>query len=249
MGQFTSRYKIFLLFFSIFSLSAQVAKISNDVTISKVSDNIFLIKSYAQTKDFGKVDANGLLLVSGEEALLIDTPWDNIQTEDLYNWVLDSLRVTIKDVILTHWHADRMGGLSFLETKGVDSYASSRTVETAKEKGLPIPKYSFIDSISIELHHDIPVKCYFLGEGHTSDNIVVYLPTENLLFGGCLIKDIEATNLGNLEDANVEAWQVTINNVENTLPNARIIVPGHGAIDDHKVLYHTSYLLKNKLYK
>jgi metallo-beta-lactamase class B len=33
----------------------------------------------------------------------------------------------------------------------------------------------------------------FFGEGHTKDNVVGYFPSENVMFGGCLVKELNAS--------------------------------------------------------
>lgn len=58
-------------------------RISDDIDLIKLSDNVYLHISYLQTKTWGKVGANGLLLIKNGEALMIDTPWNNKQTEKL----------------------------------------------------------------------------------------------------------------------------------------------------------------------
>lgn len=56
---------------------------------------------------------------------------------------------------------------------------------------LPISIQSFRDSITIDFN-GIPVVCKFFGGGHSFDNITVWLPSDKVLFGGCLVKSISA---------------------------------------------------------
>ncbi len=72
------------------------------------------------------------------------------------------------------------------------------------------------------------VKIFYPGKGHSSDNIVVWLPERKLLFVSCFLKSAEATNLGNLADADVAAWQESLRKVMQKYPEALTIVPGHG---------------------
>lgn len=218
--------------------------VSDDIQIFKLSDNIYLHRSYFQTENWGKVGANGLLVVKDNQALLIDTPWDNNQTEELFNWMKDYLNISITSAIVSHWHEDRMGGLDFLQSKGIKSYANQMTIDIANEKNLPVPDNGFTDFLTLDFHN-IPIECYFLGGGHSTDNILVSLPSENILFGGCVIKDISATNLGNLADADVEAWPFTMEKIIYTFPEVQIVIPGHGAIGGTELLRHTQYLLEN----
>ena len=78
----------------------------------------------------------------------------------------------------------------------------------------------------------------FFGEGHTPDNVVAYLPTDQTLFGGCLIKSLGAGK-GNLEDANVQDWSSTVTKIKKSYPNVRIVIPGHGNPGSQDLLDYT----------
>ncbi|WP_029904071.1 subclass B1 metallo-beta-lactamase [Prevotella sp. 10(H)] len=235
---------ILSLIIIIFPIIAQNKIIvSDNLEITKLSDNVYLHKSFLVIENYGKIGANGLLLVEDGKALMIDSPWNDNQTEELYNWLKDSLNTTITTFIPTHWHEDCMGGLGYLQTKGVSSYTNLMTIDIAKEKNLPIPQHGFDHSLFLDFH-GIPVECTYLGGGHSTDNIVVWLPFENILFGGCCIKDINSTNLGNLSDADVEAWPSTMRKMIDKFPNAKIVVPGHGPTGGTELMRHTLQLLE-----
>lgn len=220
-------------------------KVSDDIEIVRLTDYLYIHRSFLQTQNWGKVGANGLILIKDNKALLVDTPWNNEQTEELYKWISETLHATVETVIPTHWHADRMGGLAYLQSKGVRSYANNLTIELAESKGLPVPETGFKDSLSVHFH-GTDIMLFYLGGGHTTDNIVVYLPSDNILFGGCLIKDAQSKNLGNLEDADVEAWPSSIGRVEERFGNVKTVIPGHGDIGDSGLLKYTLKLMNGK---
>ncbi|MCC8153382.1 MAG: hypothetical protein LIP01_03695 [Tannerellaceae bacterium] len=83
-----------------------------------------------------------------------------------------------------------------------------------------------------------------MGRGHATDNIVVWIPSEKVLYPGCMVKDLQATDLGNLSDADVEAWPGTIEKVIRKFPSAKWVIPGHGEAGGLELLYHTLDLLK-----
>lgn len=241
--------KKFLLLIQVFcvvTISAQSktekTEIADDIEILKLSDNLYLHRSFLETQSWGKVGANGLILIKNNEALLIDTPWNNEQIERLDKWISNSLHATIKTVIPTHWHEDRMGGLAYLQSKGVKSYANEQTIELAKTKNLPIPDTGFKDSIDINFQ-GFDLKLYYPGGGHTTDNIIVWIPSEDILFGGCFIKDLQSSNLGNLADADVAAWPQSIKWVLTKFPDIKTVVPGHGNMGGYNLLTHTLKLI------
>lgn len=137
-----------------------------------------------------------------------------------------------------------MGGLSYLKSKEVKSFANQKTINIANEKDLPVPQYGFSDSLTIHFQ-DIPVECYYLGGGHTIDNILIWLPTEDILFGGCCIKDLNSINLGNLSDADIAAWPVTMQKIKEKFTEPKIVIPGHGAVGGCELIQHTIELLEN----
>jgi metallo-beta-lactamase class B len=84
----------------------------------------------------------------------------------------------------------------------------------------------------------------YFGEGHTKDNIVSYFPSEKVLFGGCLIKEVNASK-GYLGDANISEWSGTVQSVKRKYGNAKIVLPGHGKPGGMELLDYTIELFKN----
>lgn len=122
------------------------------------------------------------------------------------------------------------------------SFSNLSTIDSVKSRNNPIPKIGFKDQLNIQVGNEEAI-CSFLGAGHTKDNIVVFIPSQNLLFGGCLVKELNATK-GNLEDADIIAWSSTIQKVRSSFPTAKIIVPGHGKYGDKSLLDYTEQLFK-----
>ncbi len=221
-------------------------KVADDISLYRLTDKTYIHVTAFQTQNWGRVYANGILLIDNGEAFILDTPWDNEQTEELYSWLADSMGVKVTTVIPNHWHEDCMGGLEFLHSKGVHSVANQMTIDIARKNGLPVPQQGFNDSFTLNLH-GIEVICYYPGGGHATDNIVVYIPSEKLLFPGCFSKDMKATNLGNVADGDVNTWGEAIDRVMEKFPDAEIVVPGHGKAGGRELLRHTKELLeKNK---
>lgn len=138
-----------------------------------------------------------------------------------------------------HWHNDCVGGLDYLNKQGIKTYANKLTNQILKEKGLPQAKYSFTDSTTLTLN-GLAIECHYLGGGHATDNIVVWLPSEKILFGGCMLKDSKTTELGNTADAApLQEWLRTVYAVEAHFPQAKIVIPGHGEVGGMEVIKHT----------
>jgi metallo-beta-lactamase class B len=71
---------------------------------------------------------------------------------------------------------------------------------------------------------------FFPGAGHTRDNIVAWLPQQRVLFGGCFLKSSTSSGLGNIADAVVPDWAVSLRRIEHQYPNRWMVIPGHGSI-------------------
>ncbi len=210
---------------------------SDALIITQVSANTFIHTSYHQTEDFGNVPCNGLLVRNADEVIIFDTPTTDSSATELIHWLQDSLRCSIKAVVPTHFHTDCLGGLQAFHAMNIPSYANVKTVELARTHGEPVPQNSFIDSLVLDVGSGTVIVRYF-GEGHTPDNVVGYFPSEDVLFGGCLIKELNASK-GYLGDANVAEWSSTVERVRTAYPNARVIVPGHGEHGDQALLDYT----------
>ena len=92
---------------------------------------------------------------------------------------------------------------------------------------------------------DKEIICSYFGAGHTTDNIVVYIPSERILFAGCMCKELDSKGLGNIADADLNEWPKTIQKVLDRYQDAKIVIPGHGQAGDIELLKHTLDLLNN----
>lgn len=217
-------------------------KISDELELIRLSEKAYLCTSQSILPDYGKVSANGLIYINGGKALMINTPWNDSQTRDLHVWLRDSLKLNLIGVIPTHWHSDCMGGLAYLKKQQIKSYANQMTIEIAHAKSLPVPTNGFADSLQLKVG-DKQVFCYYPGPGHSMDNVVVWIPTEGLLFGGCLIKSVESKDLGNTADGDLTAYPATIDKLLRKFSLAKIVIPGHGPFGGPELITHTKKLL------
>ena len=182
----------------------------------------------------GELTANGLLLIRETSSMLIDTGWNAAQTKAILAWARDEQFRPVREAIVTHSHDDRMGGIRALMEEGIEVTAVSATAEQARRRMLPEPTDLFEGFRRMG-----PVELFYPGAGHTPDNIVVYIKEQGILFAGCLIRSGGAEELGNLEDAYVEAWYHAIPKVKQRYPNPKIIVPGHGKPGGPELYRHT----------
>ena len=215
---------------------------SGNLIITQVSENTFEHTTFLQTNDFGNVPCNGLIVKNDNEAVIFDTPSNDTGSYELIKWIKDSLHLKINAIIPTHFHDDCLGGLKAFHEQHIPSYAYAKTIELAKENNVVVPENSFSDSLVLKVGKE-KIIAKFYGEGHTKDNVIGYFPSENIMFGGCLIKETGATK-GFLGDANIAEWPATVEKVKQAYPNVKIIIPGHGEYGDKKLLDYTIGLFK-----
>lgn len=210
---------------------------TNSLIVIQVAENSFKHTSFLQTNDFGNVPCNGLIVRNSNEVIIFDTPTNDSSSEELINWITGTLHCKINAIIPTHFHDDCLGGLKAFHKNNIPSYAFLKTIELAKKNNYTVPQNSFSDSLILKAG-DKTVTARFLGEGHTIDNVVGYFAGDNILFGGCLLKELGASK-GYLGDANVKDWSATVERVKKEYPEAKIIIPGHGEHGNRKLLDYT----------
>lgn len=246
-------FKILFLFLTTIIISCNSQKVSKEpkvlyesdnLVIKQLSKNVYQHISYFNSETYGKVACNGMIVKDGNETVIFDTPVDDKSSTELISWIKNNLHSKINAVIPTHFHEDCVGGLKEFEKNNIPSYSNNKTIAFAKEKGFNVPNHGFDNSLTLNVGKQ-KVYAKFFGEGHTKDNIVGYFPSENAMFGGCLIKEIGASE-GNLEDANIHVWSETVEKVKKTYPNAKVIIPGHGKTGGQDLLDYTIQLFKDK---
>ncbi len=201
--------------------------------IKKIEEGIYLYTAYEKIKGWGLVGSNGLIVFDNKDAYLIDTPISATDTEKLVNWI-DAQGFTAKASISTHFHSDSTGGIAFLNSKSIPTYASKQTNKLLENKGEAQATHSFTENPFWLVKDKIEI--YYPGPGHTRDNLVVWMPEQKILFGGCFIKP---QGLGNLGDAVIPDWPASADKLIARYSSAAQVVPGHGKIGDASVLEKT----------
>lgn len=214
-------------------LFAQDIQVSEGLTLIKLTENCFI---HTQNNN------NGLVYISKGDAIIVSTPDSDIETQNLIDWVKNEQKARIVGYIIDRWHTDAMEGLDIVKQNGIKSYSYELTKTIAKEKGLPIPEIGFDPKLELAVGGS-KVICHFLGESHTKDGIVVYFPSEQILFGGNGIRNYNGW-VGNIGDANLEEWSKTAVRIKKEYGTAKIVVPGHGRHGGSELIDYTIELYK-----
>ncbi|WP_041449074.1 subclass B1 metallo-beta-lactamase ANA-1 [Anaeromyxobacter sp. Fw109-5] len=208
-----------------------------------LSAHAWLIRSVSALEGFGDVESNAVLVTGATESVLVDTPATDEQTAPVLAWAEKTLRRPVRHLIVTHWHADRMGGIGAARARQVATYAFGRTRALARQKGLVVPEHELGPAERLTLA-GLSLATWYPGHGHTADNIVVWLPEDGVLVAGCFVKDAAAGTLGNVREADPVQWATGVAALRRRYPGARIVVPGHGAAGGSELLARTTALLE-----
>jgi len=218
--------------------------LSDEVFIEEIADNVWRHVSSKNVPNFGLIPSNGIIARFGVDVLLIDSAWDDEQTKLILDWIEKELKAQPSVAVITHAHDDRIGGIHEIHSRGVRTLSSRLTAELAKQQGLEVPQQTFEEKLTLSLGGR-EVLVHYPGPGHTRDNIVVWLPDQKILVGGCLVKSAHAKSIGNTKDADLAQWPTTIKKVQQEFPQAKIVVPGHDDLSGMEALTRTLELLGN----
>lgn len=237
-------FRIAIIAFYLFSFAPVFAQTpAAKLEISHLTGDFYVFTTYNLYKG-NPVGANGMYLVTNKGVVLFDSPWDTTQFQPL----LDSLKARHnKEVVVciaTHSHKDKTAGLEFLKARGVKTFTTRRTDEISKVTGEKRAEF-LMDKDTVFSVGQYKFEVYYPGQGHTADNIVAWFEKEKVLYGGCLVKSTEATNLGYMEEGNIQEYPATIKKLQLKFKDPKFIIPGHQSWMSNKSLDHTLQLIQN----
>lgn len=232
------RYFVIMLFVSL-AVKGQNTKLK----IEHLKGKLYIYTTYNLFSG-NPFPSNSMYIVTDDGVVLFDTPWDENQFQPLLDSIEKKHNKKVVLCIATHYHEDRTAGLEYYKSKGIATYTSKQTYDLCVEKGFPKAEKYFVKDTVFTIGRK-RIEAFYPGEGHTKDNIVIWVPDERVLYGGCLIKSTEAYDLGNIADANVTEWDKSIQNLIDRYPLPAYVVPGHFKWSrGRKSLKHTQELLK-----
>lgn len=184
--------------------------------------------------------SNGLIVREGDHLILLDPAWGADATEALLVWIDGEIGLPVARALSTHFHADRTAGVDVLQEAGIEVWAHPMTRALSAEQGTPVPEHALA---SLDQPADAvrfgSMEVLYPGAGHAPDNIMVWLPEQRLLYGGCAIRERATDNLGNTGDADLASWPQAVRRAQQRYPQAKWVVPGHGEPGGPELLSHT----------
>jgi len=186
-------------------------------------DNIYLIRN--------QFAGNITVIVGDEGVVLVDTKMAQDHA-GVVEFVRSVTAAPIKYVIDTHMHPDHVGGNPPLADIGATIIASENARRLMDEREQPgLPNITLTDTMRVYLD-DMPIDLHYFGRGHTDGDIVVSLPTEDVIITGDLFAlygpyraVIDYTAGGSLRD-----WTRTLQRM--LVLDFETVIPGHSGVTD-----------------
>ncbi|MBL8922367.1 MAG: MBL fold metallo-hydrolase [Myxococcaceae bacterium] len=227
--------------------------LSPELELAKLRDDVWLHTTWKELPNVGPFPSNGLVVVGDGGVVLIDTPWTPKATRTLLEWVDSRLHLPVTDLIATHSHDDRIGGVSELAPETA-VHALQLTIDRAKADGVDLKAAPLAAPYERLVLAGVSVETLYPGPGHAPDNLVVQLRGRQLLFGGCWVRSPASTTLGNLAEADLAGWKkgLEVSSFPDDTPfcakdprplRPMLVVPGHGGLGGDGLFLHTRDLV------
>lgn len=151
----------------------------------------------------------------------------------------------VTHVVVTHFHADHVYGLQVFEEAGatilahrgaleyIHSDTAASRLKASREELFPwvdektrlTPASRWIEGPEVLTLGGVEFQIRPVGPAHTPEDLVVYLPSERVLFAGDLVFRGRVPFVG---QANSRQW---IQSLDTLLAfNAQVVIPGHGPL-------------------
>lgn len=220
-----------ILFFGLSQI-----QLSEKLKIEPITETVSVHKSLLEIPNYGNYPCNGMVYFSGDSVFVFDTPTTKEQSQELLDW-FDKENIFVAGLVVNHYHVDCTAGIDLFLERNIPVYSTIMTCENSKLDTVSCAENLFTDSLEIEFDGKKIIN-YFFGAAHTPDNIISYLPEENIIFGGCMIK-AKGWGKGNLADADTSEWANTVEKAKDKFPEIKYIVPGHGSVGSSELFDYT----------
>ena len=189
--------------------------------------------------------SNAAFVVTPEGVVVIDALGSPALAKRLLNEIAQITAKPVTHVLVTHYHADHIYGLQTFKSMGAKivahraalTYLHSETarlrLENSREELAPwinsqtklVEADQWIDSETAIAVGGVVFSIKPVGPSHTPEDVVVYLPSEKILFVGDLVFRNRIPYVG---QANSRQWITALDSLLSF--DTAVIVPGHGPV-------------------
>ena len=199
------------------------------ISLQKIAEGVWVHTSNYTVPGRPPIPSNGLIVADGDELIVVDTAWGEKATESLLEKVKTEIGKPVTKLIITHHNLDKLAGVDVMEFAGVEVFTHPLTPIKSVQAGHPVPNTSVAALKEARSRTKVgSVEIAYPGVAHSEENLVVYIPSQKILYGGYAVKGAEVTSIGNVAEANLKAWSASLNWVKATYPETQIVVPASG---------------------
>ena len=187
--------------------------------------------------------SNAGFVVTPKGVVVIDALGSPVLAQKLIQEIRKITKQKIVAVVLTHYHADHVYGLQEFKRLGATIYAQRDGLnylasETAKQRLIAsridfapwvnentrlVPADVWIDQSKTITVGGVEFRISRVGPAHAPEDLIVFVPSESVLFAGDLIFQGRIPFVGN---ADSRGWMSALDEIQKLKP--KIVVPGHG---------------------
>ena len=188
--------------------------------------------------------SNAGFVVTPKGVVVIDALGSPVLAQKLIQEIRKITKQKIVAVVLTHYHADHVYGLQEFKRLGATVYAQRDGLnylasETAKQRLIAsrvdfapwvnentrlVAADVWIDQSKTLTIGGVEFILNRVGPAHAHEDLIVYVPSEKVLFAGDLVFRGRIPFVGN---ADSRGWMSALDEIQKLKP--KIVVPGHGA--------------------
>jgi cyclase len=213
--------------------------------LSQISDNIYAYTDTQYASPSNSFGANAGIIVGREGVVVVDTLASAKEALEMINDIRKITKKPIRYIVNTHTHFDHCFGNSEFAKEGaiIISHENGKanlmkwgdkligivknmgmTDEILEGTTISYPSVTFNDRIQIDIGNII-VDLYYISPNHSTDNILVYIQKEKVLFTG----DVLYTNFhAYIGSADLDGWKKNLYYIIKL--DVDKIIPGHGPL-------------------
>lgn len=188
--------------------------------------------------------SNAGFVITPKGVVVIDALGSPVLAKKLLQEIKKITPQKVVAVIITHYHADHVYGLQEFKKIGAKIYAQSQGIdylssETAKQRLIAsrqdfapwvnedtklIGADEWINQSKTITIGSVQFQISRVGPAHAPEDLIIYIPSEHVLFAGDLVFRGRIPFVGN---ADSKGWLSALDEIERLQP--KTIIPGHGA--------------------
>ena len=232
--------------FLILMISTTIAQA--ELVIQKISDQIYALVGETTQRsptNFGNNSTHGVI-ITNEGVVLVDSGASYLGAQEIHRAIQTLTDQPIKIVINSGGQDHRWLGNDYFLKLGARIIASDKTrqdqqarvdyhldrlgglIKQSLDGTVPVfAKQTFDESLKLNLG-GVNLELYHFGPAHTVGDIVLWLPSEQVMFTGDVVFNDRMLGVGPAR--NIRSWIEVFDKMATFKP--KYIVPGHGKVSD-----------------